>query len=233
MTRRCIALRHIGFEDLGTFEPVIRAAGYSVHYLEAGTDPMSAEQLADVDLLVVLGGPVGANDEDRYPFLTVELELLRTRMRAQAPTLGICLGAQLMARVLGARVHRGPMKEIGFAPVQLTDSGRRSCLAPLEAGPVLHWHADTFELPAGTTRLAMTPAYENQAFAVGANLLAVQFHPEAGGPGFERWLIGHAIELDQAGLDVAALRADHARLSPGLVRRGQACISAWLQQIRV
>jgi GMP synthase (glutamine-hydrolysing) len=133
-----------------------------------------------------------------------------------------------MARALGARVYPAAEKEIGFAPVALTREGRASCLAALEGEPVLHWHGDTFDLPGGAARLASTRVCENQAFACGANVLAVQFHPEAGGPGFERWLIGHTLELSAAGVSVARLRAEHRALEAGLRARAEACLGRWL-----
>jgi GMP synthase (glutamine-hydrolysing) len=94
-----------------------------------------------------------------------------------------------------------------------------------------HWHSDAFELPGGAVRLASTRACENQAFAYGRNAIGFQFHPEAGGGGFERWLIGHAFELAQAGVDVPALRAAHEARAPDLERRADACLAAWLGQL--
>ncbi len=164
-------------------------------------------------------------------FLREEIGLLEQRLAAGRPTVGICLGAQLMARALGARVHSGPEKEIGFAPVALAGEGRASCLAAFDGSPVLHWHGDAFELPGGAVRLASTRACENQAFAYGRNAIGFQFHPEAGGGGFERWLIGHAFELAQAGVDVPALRAAHEARAPDLERRADACLTAWLGQL--
>jgi GMP synthase (glutamine-hydrolysing) len=104
--------------------------------------------------------------------------------------MGICLGAQLIARAAGARVYPSGVKEIGFAPITLTEAGCDSCLAAFADDPLtLHWHGDTFDLPEGATLLASTPGCRNQAFSLGPTVIGFQFHPEAGGPGFERWLI--------------------------------------------
>ncbi|CEJ11637.1 GMP synthase [glutamine-hydrolyzing] [bacterium YEK0313] len=226
-----VAIRHVGFEDLGAFAEPLERAGYRIHYYDAGIDELWTLEPVKTELVMVLGGPVGAYEEAHYPFLREELDLLAQRLAAGRPTLGICLGAQLMARALGARVYPAREKEIGFAPVALTAEGRASCLAAFDGVPVLHWHGDTFDLPGGAVRLASTALCDNQAFSFGHNAIGFQFHPEAGGEGFERWLIGHAHELAAAGKDVAQLRADHRRLGPDLRRRAVACLESWLGQI--
>lgn len=226
-----VAIRHVAFEDLGAFHAPIERAGYRVHYYDIGLDPLWTLEPVKTELVIVLGGPIGAYEDDKYPFLREELGLLEERLAADRPTLGICLGAQLMARALGARVYPGPEKEIGFAQITLTDEGRTSCLASFDGAPVLHWHGDTLDLPEGATRLASTAVCENQAFAYGRNALAVQFHPEAGGDGFERWLIGHTVELGHAGKSIEQLRADHQALAPDLQRRAVACLENWLGQL--
>lgn len=231
MLKTAVAIRHLAFEDLGCFEPALARAGYKVHYYDVGVDELWALEPVKTDLIVVLGGPIGAYEDDKYPFLTEEVDILEQRLRAGRPTIGICLGAQLMARALGAKVYPGPEKEIGFAPLTLTAEGRASCLAAFSDASVLHWHGDSFELPDGAVRLASTAVCENQAFAFGRNAIAFQFHPEAGADGFERWLIGHTLELHQAGRPVAQLRAEHKALAPDLARRAAACLEGWLAQI--
>ncbi|HVZ83119.1 MAG TPA: glutamine amidotransferase [Terracidiphilus sp.] len=231
MSRTALAIRHLAFEDLGHFAPVLAEAGYAVDYLDIGLDPLDAQRTAAADLLIVLGGPIGVYEDDKYPFLTAEIALLTERLAARRPTLGICLGAQLMARALGARVYPGPAKEIGFAPLALTEAGRASCLAVFENQPVLHWHGDTFDLPAGATLLASTAVCMQQAFALGRNAIGFQFHPEAGAPGFERWLIGHTCELAAAGKSIPELRASYAHLAPHLAEPAQRCLRLWLGQL--
>lgn len=176
---------------------------------------------------MVLGGPIGAYEDDKYPFLRAEIALLEQRLYNKQPTLGICLGAQLMARALGARVYPGPAKEIGWAPVTLTKAGRAGALAHLDGVPMLHWHGDTFDLPAGSERLASMEVCSNQAFSLGPNVLAFQFHPEAEGHSFERWLIGHASELAHAKISPQALRADSKRLAAAAGEHGQRCLRKW------
>ncbi len=227
--RTALAIRHVHFEDLGSFVAPITAAGYQVRYLDAGIDELRPRDIAAADLLVVLGGPVGAYEGDLYPILEEELGVLRCRLAAGAPTLGICLGAQLMARALGAHVAPSSAKEIGWAPVNLTEAGRIGPLRHLDGVQMLHWHGDVFDLPPAAECLASTTLCPNQAFALGRTALGFQFHPEADGHGFERWLIGHAVELASvSGLSVTALRADAQRVGPAAGAAGQRCIAEWL-----
>ncbi|MGH6969541.1 MAG: glutamine amidotransferase [Stellaceae bacterium] len=230
----CVAIRHVAFEDLDAFGPALAAREYKASYRDAPTDDLAAADVADCDLLVVLGGPIGAYEEDRYPFLKPELALIEKRLKAGKPVLGICLGAQLMARALGAKVYPTGFKVIGWAGISLSAAGRASALAKLPSGTrVLHWHGDTFDLPSGATHLASTPRTPNQAFAVGRHGLALQFHLEVTGPGLERWLVGHAVEIGATPrVTVPRLRADAAKYAAELVPHGCAVLDAWLDGLK-
>ncbi|AQR73528.1 glutamine amidotransferase [Sphingomonas sp. LM7] len=228
MLKTVAAIRHIAFEDLGFFEAPLLRAGYTVRYYDAGTDDLATIDPLATPLLVVLGGPMGVYEEDIHPFLTQELQLIATRIAAGKPILGICLGAQLIARAAGGRVYPGPAKEIGFAPISLTSEGAASPLGYVAPDqPVLHWHGDTFDLPEGATLLASTDAYANQAFAIGANVLALQFHLEAGA-GIERWLTGHAGEIASAGLDPETLRQGAKLHAASLTQVADRVLTPWL-----
>ncbi|VFR25525.1 Glutamine amidotransferase, class I [plant metagenome] len=226
--KTALVLRHLHFEDLGTFAPVLQAQGYALRYIDPGVDDLAGIDALQPDLLVVLGGPIGAFDDDRYPFLAAELTLVRQRLAARLPILGICLGAQLMARALGARVASMGVKEIGYAPLTLTPEGRASPLAALAGVPVLHWHGDRYEIPDGAIRLASTPVCDNQAFALGAHALGLQCHLEADAARIERWLVGHACELEGAGIDPRALREAARQAQATLPDAARRCLSAWL-----
>lgn len=230
--KTAIAIRHVAFEDLGTFRPVLEKHGYDIEYREAGVDPLHDLHNAGIGLLVVLGAPIGAYDDTLYPFLTDEMALITERLQAGLPTLGICLGAQLMARALGEKVGPMPAKEIGFAPLTLTEAGKRSVLQHLPAGlPVLHWHGDQFEIPAGLASLAQTARCPNQAFTVGNHALALQFHLEADTRRIEQWLIGHSAELLNAGADLAQLRHQAGQYGAALAQAGQTVLDAWLDEL--
>lgn len=228
-----LAIRHVAFEDLGSLAGVLNLRGATVRYLEAGIDDLAHVDACAPDLLVMLGGPIGAYEDAAYPFIGDEVRLLERRLAADRPTLGICLGAQVMARALGARVYPGPAKEIGWSPLTLTGAGRASPLAHLggERTSMLHWHGDTFDLPAGATLLASTEACAHQAYSWGCAALAFQCHPEARTADLERWFIGHACELAGAGLPVPRLREDTRRFAPALASQAALCFGDWLAAV--
>jgi GMP synthase (glutamine-hydrolysing) len=225
-----IAIRHVAFEDLGTLRPLLERRGYTVSYRDAAVDDLAAPDIDACDLLIVLGGPIGAYEEEVYPFLAAEIALIEHRLAQSRPVLGICLGGQLMARALAARVYPGTGKEIGWTPLALTEAGRASPLAPLGARvPVLHWHGDTFDLPAGAVHLAATDRYRHQAFLWQRHGLALQFHFEVTAPGLERWYIGHACEIAATpGVSVPVLRAEAEHWAPALAPLAARVAESWL-----
>jgi GMP synthase (glutamine-hydrolysing) len=201
-----VALRHLAFEDLGLIDPFLIQRGWRVRYRDVGVDDLRTTELRDADLLAVLGGPIGAEDDALYPFLADEVQLISERLSNQKPILGICLGAQLMARALGASIRTMDHKEIGYASVNLTESARKSPLIHIGNQPVLHWHGDQFSMPRGVASLASTSVCPNQAFMIGSHAMAWQFHLEVDAKRIEQWLIGHCGELSQVGIDRQQLR---------------------------
>lgn len=229
--KNATVIRHLAFEDLGSLAEALNQQDYQLTYLEAGLDSLASLHPLTPDLVVILGGPIGAYDEQDYPFLVDELRLLESRLKADLPTLGICLGAQLMARALGAKVYPGAYKEIGWSPLELSNEGINSSLSHLAAEhtSVLHWHGDTFDLPVCSTHLASSSKYQNQAFSWGKCALALQFHPEVTAGNLERWFIGHASEINAtAGISIAQLREDTARYAKQLEFQSAKFWRAWL-----
>jgi GMP synthase (glutamine-hydrolysing) len=174
-----LVLQHIACEPPGAYEDVMRERGARLHRVELD----EGEPLPDwreFDGMVVMGGPMGASDDADHPWLVAERRCIGEAVRAGLPFFGACLGSQLLAASLGARVYTGATPEVGVLDVQLTDDGREDpVLGGLPASfPTLQWHSDSFELPEGAVGLASSPAYANQAFRFGATAYAVQFHVE-------------------------------------------------------
>jgi|SRR5579863_4743310 len=164
-------LQHVSFETPGLLADEIRGRGHCLRT----TALYHGEQLpalTDFDVLIVMGGPMSIQDEAEYPWLRVEKELIGATIREGKKVLGICLGAQLIAAVCGARVYPNPEKEIGFWPVKWVNGTEEIAF---------HWHGETFDLPAGAILLASTEACVNQAFSLGDRVLGIQFHPEVTG----------------------------------------------------
>lgn len=229
--KSAIAVRNVAYEDLGSLAGVLDSFDYKVHYLEAGMEPISRSSILEADLVVLLGGPISVNDGTDYPFLHELLAAVSDRVQAERATLGLCLGAQLIAQALGAAVYPSGTKEIGWSKLELTGAGRASCLRHLAGGPVLHWHGETFDIPAGAEHLASTAACKNQAFSHGPRIMGLQFHPEVTQAGLERWYIGHTLELAQRGIDIPRLRSEARAYAPQLEQRARACFGEWLAKI--
>jgi GMP synthase (glutamine-hydrolysing) len=229
--KHALIVRHTPFEGAAGFRLPIEQAGYQFNRINVSDPDFGSLDWLEPDLVVVMGGPMGVYERDAYPWIDGEVTGLAFRIAAGRATLGVCLGSQMIAAALGARVYPGPVKEVGFAPVRLLDAGHRSPLRHLADVPLLHWHGDTFDLPEGAERLAETDPYANQAFRIGDSLLALQFHPEMGeDPRFAEWLEDEDY-IRAAGTDPAALKADHDRHGSAAVAAGRAMLTEWLAQL--
>ncbi|QJU58089.1 glutamine amidotransferase [Sphingomonas sp. AP4-R1] len=226
--KRALIIRHVPHEGVAGYRLPIERAGYDLSRVDVGDPAFSSVDLVEPDLVIMMGGPMGVYEREQYPWIGCQLRRLARRLEADRPTLGVCFGSQMMAAALGAPVFAGPVKEVGFAPIALTDVGAASPLRHLEGTSVLHWHGDTFDLPDNVERLAETPAYANQAFRRGPRLLALQFHAEMGeDPRIDAWLQDTPY-IASAGTDPATVRADHDALGPQAVSAGRAMIAEWL-----
>ncbi len=226
--KRALVIRHVDHEGIAGYREPIEAAGYEIHRVAAHHAGCAALDILSPDLIIVMGGPMGVYDTDRYPWLNDEIAVLRRRIATERPVLGVCLGSQLIAAALGAPVRKGPAREIGFAPLTLTDAGSESPLRHLAATDMLHWHGDTFDVPESADLLATTPLYA-QAFARGRHLLALQFHAEMGeDERFEHWLVNDAVDIAEVGETPETLRDAHIEKGPAAVAAGRAMIAEWL-----
>ena len=225
---KCVALSHLAFEDLGLLQPILQRRGFDILSVDVPSQGVP-DDLGD--LCVVLGGPIGVYDHPLYPFLTAEIAALQTRLETRSPTLGLCLGAQVLAVAAGGSVAPNPLgKEIGWSPVQITPAGLTSPLCHLDGTAVLHWHGDIITPPPQARILAATAKTACQAFAIGPTALGLQFHPEVTALGLERWLVGNVLELSLGHIDITQMRADNHALAPLLIPAVEALAHSWLDE---
>lgn len=170
-------LQHVPFEGLGYIEIWLTATGYEVTQTKLFQSEVLPE-LDAFDLLIAMGGPMSVNDEAEYPWLADEKRFVRNAINAGKPVLGICLGAQLIASALGARVYKNTVKEIGWFPIEKVCPSEKSAFAFPPSLEVFHWHGETFELPTGAHPLAKSIGCEHQAFQLGDTVIGLQFHLE-------------------------------------------------------
>ncbi len=202
---RLMVFQHVAAEPLGTLHTRIRARGHRIRFHNFQRHPDAQPNVDRYHGLIVLGGPMNVEDQHRHPHLTTELRTIEATLRQGKPVLGICLGAQLLAHVLGAPVRRHTQLEIGWYDLKTTAEGRGDpVLGHLgECAPVFQWHGCTYDLPSGTVQLARTDTCEQQAFRFGTNAYGFQFHLEADASMIERWLRlpAYRDELASAGID--------------------------------
>ena len=187
---KILVFQHVPYEPLGTLDPLLKRAGFRLRYVNFGRSPKERPSLDGYDALIVLGGPMNADDVNGYPHLATELELIQDALQRDISIMGICLGAQLLAKALGGRVLAGAGREIGWHEVEVTADGRADpVLSSLgERSEVFQWHDDVMELPPGSVHLARSERCATQAFRYGEHAYGLQFHLEANGALIERWL---------------------------------------------
>lgn len=227
--KKALIVRHVPREGAAGFLQPIEAAGYAIDRIDVADPAFAGVDLCAPDLLIMMGGPMGVYEQDIHPWIPIQIAKLADRLDRDRPTLGVCLGSQMIAAALGAPVYPGGRMELGFAPVALNADGAASPLRHLDGVPLLHWHSDTFDLPQGAQLLASSGIYAHQAFRRGPNLLALQFHAEMGeDPRFGDWLTHFWADLDVARQCGIALRRDHDVHGPGAVAAGRAMVAEWL-----
>jgi GMP synthase (glutamine-hydrolysing) len=174
---RIHVLQHVPYESPGLITDWAKGKGFSISFTRFyETEKLPAPQ--DIDLVIIMGGPMNIYESDKYPWLVLEKAFLHNCFVARTKLLGICLGSQLLADVLGAKVYRNPEKEIGWFPIYKNGSHPLLKLFPDEAVPALHWHSDTFDLPEGAVPIYSSVATKNQGFIYNNHVFALQFHWE-------------------------------------------------------
>jgi GMP synthase-like glutamine amidotransferase len=186
---RVLAFRHVPFEGAGRLEPILAARGYTIEYVDLYHSDAPIPDMDGAAGLIFLGGPMSVNDD--LPYLRKEMCLISRAIARQQPVLGICLGAQLIAKTLGAKVYRNPVKEVGWYNIRITDAAGEDALfrdvSPCEL--VFHWHGETFDLPRGAVRLAGSAVCKNQAYRFGINVYGLQFHLEVTPEMIAEWCV--------------------------------------------
>ncbi len=206
--KRLLVFQHVPHEILGTFNPQLKDAGFRIRYVNFGRTPDASPHVEKYDGLIVLGGPMCISQRDNHPHLETEIAAIRKAMDLNIPVLGICLGAQLIAAALNARVHRNPVREIGWYDVTTTAAGATDPLFCFFNGTekIFQWHGDTFEIPHDAVHLAKSPDCANQAFRYGDRVYGLQFHLEVDAALIDRWLKTpvHVRELEELGPAISA-----------------------------
>ncbi len=201
-----LVLKNIASEGPGTIEDYLRENSIDFEIVDLSREELSLDE--KVNTLVIMGGPMSVNESDLYPYIKNEVALVQDFISSGRQVLGVCLGAQIMASALGARVYPGPEKEIGWFDIELQEGGLRDArMTAMATHPragdfwkkfkVFHWHGETFDLPAGAVRLAKSELYPNQAFRYGENAYAFQFHIEVRKEMVYSWLRGENIDMDE------------------------------------
>lgn len=202
--KNILVLQHEPHEGLGALEPIFRANGRKVviRKLFAGESVPQNEDLCEWEGIVILGGPMSANDGDKLSFIREELQMLPQVLELKIPLLGICLGAQVIAKGLGAKVYKGAQKEIGWYPLDLTESSNKDTIfgGLASPSPLFQWHGETFDLPSGAIRLAKSKLYPNQAFRYTDRIYGLQFHCEMTDFMIRDWVDKGKEELIAAGI---------------------------------
>ncbi len=234
---RVLVFQHVAVEPLGTLDALIRARGHRIRFHNFERDPDAQPDVDRYRGLIVLGGPMNVEDQHRRPHLKTELRSIERALEQGKPVLGICLGAQLLAHVLGAPVQRHRQAEIGWYDMHVSAEGRSDPVlgAAGERLPVFQWHSYAYELPRGATHLARTETCEQQAFRFGSNAYGFQFHLEADAQVIERWLglPSFRAELTAAGLpaDAETIRAETVKLTAATRHSADAVFNNFLDLV--
>jgi GMP synthase (glutamine-hydrolysing) len=233
---KILVFQHVPYEPLGTLDPLLKAAGFRIRYVNFGRDPGQRPELGKYAALIVLGGPMNSDQIDSFPNLLTEIELIREAVESEMSVLGICLGAQLLAKALGGTVQRNSLREIGWYDVELTAAGETD---PVLSGfgrkqRVFQWHEDGIGLPPGAVHLATSPDSVVQAFRYGEHAYGLQFHLEVSAELIERWLTvpdNQATLADEAGrIDPAAIREQVPRYIAALEKQSAATFGRWVDR---
>jgi GMP synthase (glutamine-hydrolysing) len=233
---KILVFQHVAYEPLGTLDPLLKEAGFRIRYVNFGRDPNQRPSLDKYAALIVLGGPMNSHQIDTYPNLTTEMHVIREAVESDMSVLGICLGAQLLAKALGGAVVRNPAREIGWYDVQLTEHGESDPVLSTFATTqrVFQWHEDGIELPDDAVHLASSSISPVQAFRYGEHAYGFQFHLEVDDSLVERWLTvpdnQKVLGEERGRVDPQLIREQTTEFIVGLQNLSRHTFSRWVER---
>lgn len=236
---KILVFQHVPYEPLGTLDPLLKAAGFRIRYINFSRSPWLRPALDKYAALIVLGGPMNSDQIDTYPNLITEVEVIREAVERDMSVLGICLGAQLLAKALGGSVSRNATREIGWYDVELTAAGAADPVLSIFAQrqQVFQWHEDGIKLPRQVVHLARSPASEVQAFRHGEHVYGFQFHLEVDGSLIDRWLTvpdnQAVLEEERGNIDADAIRAQTSQTIGDSQQLSQETFSRWIDRFEL
>lgn len=234
---KVLVFQHVASEPLGTLDPMLRRRGHRIRYVNFHRDPGAKPNMDRYQGLIVLGGPMMPDQQDRYPHLAIEMACIEAALEQDKPVLGICLGAQLLAHALGAPLRPGPHWEIGWYDLEPTTAAASDSVLRHLRGtrPVFQWHGYSFGLPDGAVHLARSERCERQAFRYGSQAYGFQFHLELDERLIRRWLNLPVMlaELERSGVahDAVAIRRQTHELIDDSIALSHDVFGAFLDKL--
>lgn len=236
---KILVFQHVPYEPLGTLDPLLKECGFRIRYVNFGRSPEVRPTLDKYAALIVLGGPMNSDQIDTYPNLITEVDIIREALERDMSVLGICLGAQLLAKALGGDVRRNPVREIGWYDVRLTGEGKSDPVLSTfaERQEVFQWHEDGIELPSEAVHLASSPASSVQAFRFGEHAYGFQFHLEVDSSLIERWLTvpdhRDTLEIERGHIDPDAIREQTVQSIDALQELSRRTFLRWIDRFEL
>ena len=236
---KVLVFQHVPYEPLGTLDPLLKDAGFRIRYVNFGREPESCPALDKYEALIILGGPMNSDQIDTYPNLITEVDIIREAVDRDMSVLGICLGAQILAKALGGAVSRNVVREIGWHDVEMTEAGLEdpvlSTFAPTQE--VFQWHEDGISLPPEVKVLARSAASPVQAFRHGEHAYGFQFHLEVSRALIERWLTVPAhrdtLKEEEGHVDPEAIRRRSETSIGPLEELSKATFGRWIDRFEI
>lgn len=234
-SKGALILTHLRGEGAANLGSILVERGVRTHSINVPSFNMDEIDPLRPDLLVVMGGPIGVYQQDDYPFVKNEIEIIKARLDKDLPTIGICLGSQMIAAAAGSKIYEGTQgKELGWYELCVTDVGKNTEVRHLDAAHtnMFHWHGDTFDLPENATLLASSKAYKNQIFQIGQNTLGLQCHPEVTHSQLNEWLVIFVGQVtgEEAIISIDDVRKDTLQHIQTMEKQSALFFNEWLEK---